>query len=179
MVIDDIKDIFDDRKARPIGEYKNSAVMILLCEDEKNHDINVIFEVRSNKLKSQPGDICLPGGMIEKGESPKEAAIRETMEELNLNKDDIKYIGEMDYFISPMGCLCIHLYQKLNWKRCEPNKDEVDHILQVPLKFFMENSPLLYELEIGPINKEGFPFHLINGGEKYKFRQGKLKEYFL
>lgn len=177
-MINDIKNIFKDREAKPIGKYKNSAVMILLCEDEENHDLNIIFEVRSNKLKTQPGDICLPGGMIEEDESPKEAAIRETMEELNLNKEDIEYIGDMDYFISPYGMFMYPFISKTKLEKIKPSKEEVDHIFTVPLKFFMENTPLLYELQIGAINKEGFPFHLINGGEEYKFRRGKLNEYF-
>lgn len=177
-MIDNIKDIFKNRRAMPIGKYKNSAVMILLCEDEKNNDINIIFEVRSNNLRTQPGDICLPGGMIEEGESPKDAAIRETMEELNLKKEDIEYIGDMDYFISPYGMFMYPFVSKTKLEKILPSNEEVDHIFTVPLKFFMENTPLLYELEIGAINKEGFPFHLINGGEKYKFRHGKLKEYF-
>lgn len=177
-MIDNIKDIFKDREIKPIGKYKNSAVMILLCEDEENNDLNIIFEVRSNKLKTQPGDICLPGGMIEEGENPKEAAIRETMEELNLNKEDIEYIGDMDYFISPYGMFMYPFISKTKLEKIIPSKEEVDHIFTVPLKFFMESTPLLYELEIGAINKEGFPFHLINGGEEYKFRHGKLNEYF-
>lgn len=177
-MINNIKDIFKDRKTKPIGKYKNSAVMILLCEDEENHDLNIVFEVRSNKLKTQPGDICLPGGMIEEGETPKEAAIRETMEELNLSKEDIEYVGDMDYFISPYGMFMYPFISKTKLEKIMPSKEEVDHIFTVPLKFFMESTPLLYELGIGAINKEGFPFHLINGGEEYKFRQGKLKEYF-
>ncbi|WP_291561827.1 MULTISPECIES: NUDIX hydrolase [unclassified Clostridium] len=177
-MIDNIKDIFKDREIKPIGKYKNSAVMILLCEDEESNDLNIIFEVRSNKLKTQPGDICLPGGMIEEGENPKETAIRETMEELNLNKEDIEYIGDMDYFISPYGMFIYPFISKTNLEKIIPSKEEVDHIFTVPLKFFIESTPLLYELEIGAINKEGFPFHLINGGEEYKFRHGKLNEYF-
>ena len=40
----------------------------------------LLFEVRSPKLKSQPGDICFPGGRSG-GESPQECALRETQEE--------------------------------------------------------------------------------------------------
>ena len=75
-MLDKIQNIFTNREAEIIGQYKKSAVMILLCEDKGK--TNVIFEVRSLNLRHQPGDICLPGGKLEKGESPEKASIRET-----------------------------------------------------------------------------------------------------
>lgn len=74
-LIDRVYEKFQDRKAKPIGEFKRSSVMILLNKVGEN--INIIFEVRALTLKNQPGDVCLPGGKIEKGESPLEAALRE------------------------------------------------------------------------------------------------------
>lgn len=171
-----IEDTFKSKLSKPIGNYRNSAVMILIQIIEG--EPNIIFEVRSNKLTHQPGDVCLPGGMMEVGETPKNAAIRETMEELNLTFDDIEYIGEMDYFISPYGMFMYPFISKTNKMDIVPSEDEVDHIFSVPLKFFLENEPLLYNMEIGPTNQEGFPFHLVSGGKNYKFRKGMLKEYF-
>jgi 8-oxo-dGTP pyrophosphatase MutT (NUDIX family) len=171
-----IKSTFKDRKAKPIGKYKNSSVMILL--QEINDEPHIVFEVRSNKLTHQPGDICLPGGMIEEGETPEFTAIRETMEELNLTAEEIEVIGQMDYFISPYGMFMYPFVAKTTKIEITPSENEVDHIFTVPLKFFLENEPLLYDMEIGPINQEGFPFHLINRGKDYKFRKGVIKEYF-
>lgn len=175
-MINNIEKIFKDRRAMPIGKYKNSAVLVLL--QQVNGEEHVIFEVRSNKLTHQPGDVCLPGGMIEEGENPRDTAIREAMEELNLSLDEIQYVGELDYFISPYGMFMYPFIGKTNKIEIEPSEHEVDHIFTVPLKFFMEQEPLLYNMEIGPTNQEGFPFHLINGGKNYKFRNGILKEYF-
>ena len=53
------------------GDLKRSAVAIALTEDE-----NLIFEVRSEAIRHQPGDICLPGGRLEKDEEPRQAVIR-------------------------------------------------------------------------------------------------------
>lgn len=175
-MVNEIEKIFKYRKANPIGKYKNSAVLILL--QEINGEEHLVFEVRSNKLTHQPGDVCLPGGMIESGESPKDTAIREAMEELNLNINEIQYIGEMDYFISPYGMFMYPFIGRTNKAEIIPSEYEVDHLFTVPLKFFLEHEPLLYNMEIGPTNHEGFPFHLINRGKDYKFRKGILREYF-
>ncbi|MGH4118694.1 NUDIX hydrolase [Clostridium sp.] len=175
-MINKLEQIFADRKSKVIGEFKESAVMILLVEDSE--ELSVIFEVRAHKLRSQPGDVCLPGGQLERDENPRETSIRETMEELNLKREQIQVIGDMDYYISPYGNIMYAFVGKLKYGEINPSQDEVDHIFKVPLTFFLENEPLLYKMGIGPINQEGFPFHLINGGKDYKFRKGYLDEYF-
>ncbi|SUY46760.1 hydrolase [Clostridium putrefaciens] len=177
MSIQDIKSVFNKRKAGIMGDFKKSSVMILL--ENTNGVTYIIFEVRALTLRHQPGDVCLPGGKIEKGESPKEAAIRETMEELNLIRKDIEYIGEMDYFITPYGSIMYTFVGEfIGNKDIIPSPYEVDHIFKVPLEFFLEEEPIFYEMEIGPKSTEGFPFELINKGESYNFSKGILSQYF-
>ena len=159
-----------------MGEFRKSAVMILLTEEQG--ELSIVFEVRAHRLRNQPGDVCLPGGKVEPDEDPREASIRETMEELNLERDEIEFMGDMDYYVSPYGNIMYAFVGKLKYGEINPNEDEVQSIFKVPLKFFLETEPLLYKMAIGPVNQEGFPFHLINGGKDYKFRNGYLDEYF-
>jgi len=175
-VISKLEQIFKERTPKVIGGFEKSAVMILLVEEKL--ELSIVFEVRAFKLKSQPGDICLPGGKVEPNENPRETSIRETMEELNLERDQIDLIGDMDYYVSPYGNILYAYVGKLKYGEINPSTDEVDHVFKVPLKFFLENEPLFYKMEIGPINQDGFPFHLINGGKDYRFRKGYLDEYF-
>jgi 8-oxo-dGTP pyrophosphatase MutT (NUDIX family) len=175
-IINKLEQIFSSRDSKIIGEFKESAVMILLVED--GEELSIVFEVRAHKLRNQPGDVCLPGGKVEPHENPRETSIRETMEELNLERDQIEIIGDMDYFISPYGNIMYAFVGKLKYGEINPSEDEVHHIFKVPLKFLLEHEPMLYKMEIGPVNQEGFPFHLINGGKDYKFRKGYLDEYF-
>lgn len=175
-MINKIDNIFRNRKTDILGEHKKFAVMLLLTEEKG--EAHIIFEVRASHLRHQPGDICLPGGKIEKNESPKKAAIREAVEELNLKPEDIEYIGEMDYFVSPYGTIMYPFITNLNNNSIIPNKDEVDHIFKIPINYFMNNEPQLYEMEIGPNLKDDFPYHLVKGGRSYKFSRGFLKQYF-
>lgn len=175
-MIEVVKKIFQGRKPDMIGHFRKSAVMLLLTEE--NGETYLIFEVRALSLRSQPGDIALPGGKIEVGETPKEAAFRETIEELNVSCDDLEYIGSMDYLISPYYSIMYPFVAKLKECKFEPNASEVDHIIKIPLSFFMETEPLLYELPVEPVLKEDFPYHLIRGGRNYKFSKGKMNEYF-
>jgi len=175
-MINKLEKIFHNRNSKVIGEFDESAVMILLVEEEE--ELSIVFEVRAHKLRSQPGDVCLPGGRVELDENPKQASIRETMEELNLERDQIIMIGDMDYYISPYGNILYAFVGFLKYGEIKPSEEEVHNIFKVPLKFFLENEPLLYKMEIGPMNQIGFPFHLINGGKDYKFRKGYLDQYF-
>lgn len=170
-----IEDEFKYRKAVPIQKFKMAAVMILLEEIED--ELYVIFQVRSSKLNKQPGDVCLPGGKIEEGETSFDAAIRETMEELQLSRNDFEVIGQMDYFVSPYGIIIFPYVAKANIRINNIGNAEVDHIFKVPILEFINKDPVLYKMEIGPINNENFPYHLINS-KVYKFSNGVLEEYF-
>lgn len=175
-MLDKILDLFKERKGNIIGNHKKSAVMILLYEDKE--ETYIIFEVRAHTMRHQPGDICFPGGKLEPGETPKEGALRETMEELGLEADDITLLGEMDYFVSPYGSIMYPYVAKLRKDNINPNLEEVDHIFKVPLRYFLESDPLLYKMEIGPHLKEDFPYELVKGGKDYRFSRGFLNEYF-
>lgn len=173
--INNIEEVFNSRTPRPIQKYRKAAVMILIEKiDEEEY---IIFQVRSSKLNKQPGDVCLPGGKIEPGETYEEAAIRETMEELSLAREDFKVIGQTDFFVSPYGTILFPFVAKANGEIKNVSNEEVDHLFKVPIRFFIENEPKLYKMQIGPINNEAFPYHLINGN-KYKFSTGILEEYF-
>ncbi|WP_347559656.1 NUDIX hydrolase [Clostridium amazonitimonense] len=177
MTIDNIAQIFNKKQGKIMGDLKKSAVMLLLQDvDGKPH---LIFEVRALTLRHQPGDICLPGGKIENMEKPKEAAIRETMEELNLQREDIEYLGEMDYFVTPYSSIIYPFVGKISSQKIlNPSPYEVDHIFKVPLEFLIKEKPIEFNMEIGPRNTEGFPFHLINRGKDYKFSSGIMPQYF-
>lgn len=174
--MENIEKIFKYRKSGPIGKFHKSAVMILLLEED--NELYVLFEKRSLNLRKQPGDISFPGGAIEEGESPREAAIRETEEELNINREDIEVIGEMDYFISPYNSIMFPFVGKLKTKDITPSEEEVDHVFKVPLKFFLENEPIVHEVELRSHLGEDFPFHFIHGGKDYKFMTRKYNQYF-
>ncbi|KGK87548.1 CoA pyrophosphatase [Clostridium sp. HMP27] len=174
-MISNIESIFKNRQADLIGNYNKYAVMICITEEEAP---SIVFEIRALTLTSQPGDVSLPGGKIEPGESPMEAAIRETMEELNIGKEDIKVIGAMDYFVSPYNQVIYPFVGIL--KKCDFqwSKDEVHKIFKVPVDFFLSNEPEKYDIDLIPEFPDNFPYHLIVGGKNYKFSKGKREQYF-
>lgn len=169
-------DIFKNRKPKALGKRREYSVMLLLTEiDGEDH---LVLEKRASTLKSQPGDICLPGGSIDPGESPVEASLRETMEELGVDKEEIQLMGPMDYFISPYGQTMYPFVGRIDRADFQPNADEVDRLIFVPLSFFEKKSPLIYEIDMTAKMGEDFPYHLIENGKDYPFRKATNKQYF-
>lgn len=170
--INEIRGKIENRTPRVldiIGEY---AVLLPLIQiDEEWY---VIFELRSMNLNTQPGEISFPGGKLEEGESFKEAAIRETLEELRIEKNNIKVLGELDYLVSPSN-ISIHCFlgiiSGVNVDKLNPNPEEVDHIFTVPLKYFLETDPKVYILNLETKFNAEFPYNLIPRGRDYNFRE--------
>ena len=154
---------------------KRSAVIIPIVEI--NGQLNLLFEVRSKNLKSQPGDICFPGGKIESGETPKEAALREIEEELGLK--DIDVINELDIMILN-NAIIIHSFLAIINNIGELNLSgyEVDHVFYVPLDQIINDNPLEISNKVILQRGEDFPYDLIEAGKNYKFKEGKSRTLF-
>lgn len=155
------------------------AVLIPLIEN--NGQWEIIYEFRAMDMKSQPGEVSFPGGRLEEDETFKEAAIRETIEELNINRENINVLGELDYLISYAN-LEIHCFlatiSGVNVDNIFPNPSEVDHLFTVPLQFILNTEPKGYELGMQTMYNEEFPYNLIPGGKNYNFRDSKRTIYF-
>lgn len=163
-----------------LGNKSFSKFAILLPLIEKNKEIHILFEIRSHKLRRQPGEICFPGGRIDnQDQSEKNAALRETTEEIGIGIEDISDVFPLDYLVTPFGMIVypyvgfIKTYEKM-----KPNPSEVDEIFTVPLSFFLKNKPEVHQVNFEVKPEENFPFHLINGGQDYNWRTRKLDEYF-
>lgn len=141
----------------------------------------IVYEVRSKKMRRQPGEISFPGGRIEEGESPRQAAVRETAEELSIEESQIEVLGEGDIFITQYGAL-VHSFigylKDFEPDKASVNKDEVDHIFTVPLEHLMEVDPVVYSMEMDFKDRGDFPYELIPNGRNYNWDIRKEDIYF-
>lgn len=179
MDIEDIIKKIEGRIPKPLEIRQRYAILIPLIKNKGRWEI--IYELRAKNLKRQPGEISFPGGQVEEGETYREAAIRETIEELNIKKENINLIGELDYLVSHSNII-IHSFlstiHNVDVDKIRPNKEEVDHIFTVPLEFFMNEEPKLYYIDLHAAISEDFPYYLIPYGENYNWRFNKHSVYF-
>lgn len=178
MNLKEVKRKLKNHQPRLLGIKNIYSVLIpLIYVDE---ELSILYETRAFSLLKQPGEVSFPGGLVEKGESYLEAAIRETVEELNVNSEEIKIIKKGDYFISPYNFIIISYIGFIDKKLNSINysKDEVENIFVVPIKFFKNNKPQVHYTEITTKTENDFPYELIPKGEKYSWKKGKYPIYF-
>jgi 8-oxo-dGTP pyrophosphatase MutT (NUDIX family) len=157
---------------RPIGRYGYSSVLVPIVNE--GGALHLLFEVRSDDLKRQPGEISFPGGHIEPGETPGETAVRETCEELLVPRDSVRLIAPLDYIISYSNFTMYAYLGEIDAEaaRGEPSRAEVKETFLVPLSFFLENEPERYVNRIAPIVAEDFPLEKIHFKDGYSWREG-------
>ena len=74
---------------------RNAAVMLLVHPLAAGDE--VLFQVRTNRVRFHKGEISLPGGAIDAGDtSPLDAALRETHEEIGVHPAHIEVLGALD-----------------------------------------------------------------------------------
>lgn len=105
----------------------------------------VILTIRTSKLKHHAGQRAFPGGRIDKGESPEQAALRELEEEVGLKLDPGQILGRLDDYVTRSGFVITPL---VAWggsdTELHANPDEVDSIHRIPLSELMRNdAPIL------------------------------------
>ena len=146
----------------------SSAVLIpVLIRDGSYH---VLYEVRSSKLHTQPGEVCFPGGRIEAGETPLEAAIRETTEELCVRRDQIEIVGELEKTVGPGGIPFYSFVAVLHGYDGTWSGEEVESVFTLPLDWILSREPDIYQVKLENRIPEDFPFELIPGGRSYHWR---------
>ncbi|MGN0701923.1 MAG: NUDIX hydrolase [Lentihominibacter sp.] len=174
MTVIDIRKIekaFEGYAAAGENGFKHFAVLLPLCE--RSGKIELLYEVRAAGLDRQPGEICFPGGLIEKGETPLECALRETEEEIGVRSDSIRIISGLDSVFSAGGSQ-IHCYLGvLNFEEVKISKDEVDEVFTVPVEEMIKAEPEIYESIMRQEPDPEFPYDRVTGGKMYPWRDGK------
>ncbi len=127
-------------------KYFNSSVLIplIFLKDE----YHFLFEKRANNIR-QGGEVSFPGGEFDTGKDKDflDTAVRETIEELGINKEKIQIIGSMGTLVAPMGVTVDSFVGVLNINNLNELKideKEVERIFTIPVSFFTEFKPSEY-----------------------------------
>ncbi len=174
ITIKDFEDTFRDREPKSLGTYQYYSVLVPLVE--KDGELHILYEVRAENMRKQPGEVCFPGGRVENGESAEECAVRETSEELNIKKSDIQIIAQMDFLHTYSNFTLYSLLGSIDYKvvsEIKVNTDEVKETFLVPVSYFAENEPEIYCFDVLPNIGPDFPYEKINLTNGYNWRKGK------
>lgn len=176
-----LKEQLVQHKSRFIGEEGafSSAVLIPLVEvDDEWH---ILFEVRSSMMRSQPGDICFPGGRIDATDtSPLAAAVRETSEELGVLSESVQILGELSPFIPSPSFIIYPFVATVEYNQIihSYNEEEVAEVFTVPIDWLLSYEPYMHKVAVEIVPPADFPYEKIVNGEEYQWRTRYIEEWF-
>ncbi len=105
----------------------------------------LILTRRSEQLRDHAGQWALPGGRIDAGETPEQAALREIHEEVGLELDASAVLGRLDDFVTRSGFVITPVVVWAGAARTlVANPAEVQSIHRIPITEFMRSdAPIL------------------------------------
>jgi len=81
---------------------RRSPVLMLVTQSEGGDGHDIVLTERSGHLRSHAGQVSFPGGKLDPGETPVQAALRETWEEVGIDPAGIDVVGTFpDLWLSP------------------------------------------------------------------------------
>ena len=116
---------------------KDAAVLIPVIDD--GDEARVIFTRRTATLRKHSGQVSFPGGAIDPGDdTPERAALRETEEEIGLDRRFVETVGRLPHYMAMSGFRITPVLAVVQpGYELIPNPDEVAAVFDVPLSFLM------------------------------------------
>jgi 8-oxo-dGTP pyrophosphatase MutT (NUDIX family) len=127
------------RAAERAGLAPLRPAAVLLPIVDRPDGLSVLLTLRASDLRAHSGQVAFPGGKIDAGETPCEAALREAREEIGLDERFIEPLGWLDPYFTGTGFRVAPLVALV-----EPsfaltvNKFEVDEVFETPFAFLMD-----------------------------------------
>jgi mutator protein MutT len=140
-----------------------AAVLIGIVE---RSEPTVLLTQRAEHLADHPGQISFPGGKIDAGETPLEAALREAREEVGLDSRFVEPIGYLNVYVTSRNFRVVPTLARVTpGFKLVLNHQEVDDAFEVPLSFLMNPANYLRDSR----DEQGVQrhFHAVPFGERY------------
>lgn len=117
---------------------RQAAVLIPLLR--RGDRLTILLTQRSHELPQHRGQIAFPGGKIDPGDPTAEsAAIRETVEEVGANSDQIEILGKLPLYQTGTGFIITPFIGYLTPPyEFEKEAGEVEQIFELPLDFMLD-----------------------------------------
>jgi 8-oxo-dGTP pyrophosphatase MutT (NUDIX family) len=118
-------------KARPAA--------VLLPIVDRPGGLTVLLTLRASHLRAHSGQVAFPGGKIDAGEAPRDAALREAYEEIGLENRFVEPLGWLDPYLTGTGFRVAPLVALVEPSfALKVNKLEVDEVFETPFAFLMD-----------------------------------------
>jgi 8-oxo-dGTP pyrophosphatase MutT (NUDIX family) len=150
----------------PDGARAGAALLLVYPHDEALH---FALTVRGSALRNHTGQVSLPGGRVDEGESFEDAALREAQEEVGVDPRAVELIGRLTPLHIPVSGFVLHpvigftsmrpAFQRAEW--------EVARIIEAPVSLLADAGVFKREIRRRVVNGQTIdvdvPFYDIEG----------------
>ncbi|TFW29570.1 CoA pyrophosphatase [Massilia horti] len=130
----------DESNLRRFPKFKQAAVLMPIVQ--RPDGLTMLLTQRTDNLSTHAGQVSFPGGSAEERDSsPIETALRETEEEIGLNRRHVEIVGVLPEYVTATGYRVTPVVGLLTPPfelAADPN--EVAEIFEVPLSFLMDGA---------------------------------------
>lgn len=150
----------------PEGTRNGAALLLVYPHDQTLH---LTLTVRGSGLRNHTGQVSLPGGRVDEGETFEQAALREAAEEIGVDPATVEVIGRLTPLHIPVSGYLLHpvvgfttmrpAFQRAEW--------EVARIIEAPVSLFGDTRVIKREIRTRIVNGQSVdvdvPFYDIDG----------------
>jgi 8-oxo-dGTP pyrophosphatase MutT (NUDIX family) len=124
----------------PIKPLKPAAVLVPVVA--RDDELTVLFTQRTAHLVHHAGQISFPGGHVEPADGgPLATALRETEEEIGLDRRHVEVIGHLDTYVTRTGFVVTPVVGVVTPPfSLNPDAHEVAEVFEVPLAHFLDEA---------------------------------------
>ena len=118
--------IYDQSIELPFSKINSIPAAVLILLYLADNEIYFFLTKRTDELKHHKGQISLPGGTQEGNEKLIDTALRETQEEISINKTSISIIGTITPLFVPVTGFMIYPFIGYSLNKLSPKPDPVE-----------------------------------------------------
>jgi 8-oxo-dGTP pyrophosphatase MutT (NUDIX family) len=127
------------QRAEPALIAAARAAAVLLPIVDRPQGLTILLTLRASDLRAHSGQVAFPGGKIDPGETPGEAALREAREEIGLEERFVESLGWLDPYLTGTGFRIAPLVALVEpGFALKVNRLEVDEVFETPFAFLMD-----------------------------------------
>jgi len=150
----------------PEGARDGAALLLVYPHDDALH---VALTVRGAELRNHTGQVSLPGGRVDAGETFETAALREAQEEIGVDPRSVELVGRLTPLHIPVSGFLLHpvvgctsmrpAFQRAEW--------EVARIIEAPVSLLSDPTAIRHEMRTRTVKGESIdvrvPYYDIDG----------------
>ena len=150
----------------PEGAHDGAALLLVYPHDDTLH---VALTVRGSGLRNHTGQVSLPGGRVDQGETFEVAALREATEEIGVDPNAVEVLGRLTPLHIPVSGFLLHpivgytsmrpAFQRAEW--------EVARIIEAPVNRLSDPTAVKREIRARVVKGQSIdvdvPYFAIDG----------------